>query len=121
MGSMKINNEVKKYLKDIKKELTCSSNLRLAFIHELKEQIKFFVNEEKDVTINDIIANFGDPKEIANSFTSHDDLQRLNKVANKYKYIRIITFIISVIFILTLVTLICLMLVTDDFIDIINY
>lgn len=112
--------DYKRFLKEIKKELTCSPNLKLAFIHDFKEQIKDVINEQ-DITINDVITNFGNPKEIASSFESHNDLQRLNKIAKKYKYLKLLVLILSVIVVIALVFIIYFLIFQNDFTNIINY
>jgi uncharacterized membrane protein len=121
MNSKQINKDIRKYLKRIKDELTCSSNLKSAFTYEFKEQIKYFINDNADTTIDDIINNFGCPKEIANSFKSPDDFDRLNKLAKKYKYIKTLAVIASIVIIMSLIVIIILLSLQNDIIDIKNY
>lgn len=71
MTNKQFHKDYKKFLKKIQKELSCSSNLKLAFIRDFKEQIK------------DFLAHFGNPKEISDSFESHNDLSRLHKHSTK--------------------------------------
>lgn len=92
-----------RFIKDVKKELTCSSNLKLAFVKDFKKQINDFLGGSQDITINDIITHFGNPKEIADSFESHGDLQRLNKIAKRYKSLKVGIITLSIIFIIILV------------------
>jgi uncharacterized membrane protein len=121
MENKQINKDMKKYLKGIKNELTCSSYLKSAFIYEFKEQVKYFINDNSNTTIDDIITNFGSPEEIASSFKSPNDFNRLNKLAKKYKYIKIFTVVLSIAIIIALIVIVVLLSLQDDIIEIKNY
>lgn len=51
-----INKEIKIYCAEIKKSLACSSNIKLAFISELKNRIHEYIEEHhgEEITITDI-------------------------------------------------------------------
>ena len=99
----KFNAVCKKYYKEIKGELTCSSNMKLALIKDLKDHIASYRSENPNCTIEAIVNNFGTPKEIASSFESRSDLDRLKKIAKKYKVLKILIPIIAL-FVVAIVT-----------------
>ena len=85
----------KKYFKEIKKELTCSSNMRLALISELKKEVNYYIDQNVNCTIDNIIDNFGSAIEISSSFETRSDLEKLKKIARKYKLLKIFLPIIA--------------------------
>lgn len=91
-----INKEIKKYCSEIKRHLTCSSNIKLAFISELKNRIYEYIDEHhsEEITISDIENRFGTPENIALSFSSTEDMQYLHKKAKKYIFYKILSIIL---------------------------
>lgn len=96
-----INKDIKKYCTKIKKLLACSSNIKLAFISELKNRIHEYIEEHpgEEITISNIENQFGTPENIAISFTSTEDMQYLHKKARKYIFYKVL----SVVFLLALI------------------
>lgn len=98
-----INKDIKKYCSEVKKLLACSGSIKLAFISELKNRIYEYIEEHPDdeITINDIENRFGTPKDIASSFASAEDMQRLNKKAKKYIFYKILSVVLLLALIFT--------------------
>lgn len=98
-----INKDIKKYCSEIKKLLTCSGSVKLAFISELKTGIYEYIEEHpnEEITINNIKNRFGTPEDIASSFVSAEDMRRLNKKAKKYIFYKILSIVLLLAFILT--------------------
>lgn len=98
-----INKDIKKYCSEVKKLLTCPGSIKLAFISELKARIYEYIEEHPDdeITINDIENRFGTPKDIAESFASTEDMQRLNKKAKKFIFYKILSAVLLLALILT--------------------
>lgn len=98
-----INKEIKKYCHEIKKQLTCSSNIKLAFISELKTRIYEYIEEHsnEEITIFDIENRFGTPEDIALSFASTEDMQYLRKKAKKYIFYKVLSVILLLALIVT--------------------
>lgn len=94
-----LKKELKKYYKAIKAELTCSSNMKLAVIKDLKIHVKCYVEENPNTTLGDITGHFGSPKEISDAFETRDDLDKLKKMAKKYKRLKIILPILTLLLI----------------------
>ena len=98
-----INKEIKKYCSEIKKLLVCSSNIKLAFISELKNRIYEYIEEHagEQLTISDIENRFGTPESIAASFASTEDMQYLHKKAKKYIFYKVLSVVLLLALILT--------------------
>ena len=98
-----INKDIKKYCSEVKKLLTCPGSIKLAFISELKARIYEYIEEHPDeeITINDIENRFGTPENVASSFASAEDMQRLNKKAKKYIFYKILSIVLLLVLILT--------------------
>ena len=94
-----LKKELKKYYKAIKAELTCSSNMKLAVIKDLKIHVKCYVEENPNITLGDITGHFGSPKEISEAFETRDDLEKLKKMAKKYKLLKIFSPILTLLLI----------------------
>lgn len=98
-----IDKDIKKYCFEVKKLLTCPGSIKLAFISELKARIYEYIEEHPDeeITINDVENRFGTPKDIAESFASTEDMQRLNKKAKKFIFYKILSAVLLLALILT--------------------
>lgn len=98
-----INKDIKKYCSEIKKLLTCSGSVKLAFISELKTGIYEYIEEHpnEEITINNIKNRFGTPKDIASSFASADDIQHLHKKAKRFIFYKILSVVLLLALILT--------------------
>ena len=98
-----INKDIKKYCSEVKKLLACPGDIKFAFISELKNRIYEYIEEHPDdeITINDVENRFGTPKDIAESFASTEDMQRLNKKAKKFIFYKILSAVLLLALILT--------------------
>lgn len=98
-----INKDIKKYCSEVKKLLTCPGSIKLSFISEFKARIYEYIEEHPDeeITINDVENRFGTPKDIAESFASTEDMQRLNKKAKKFIFYKILSAVLLLALILT--------------------
>ncbi|MDE6656393.1 MAG: hypothetical protein K2J85_05315 [Anaeroplasmataceae bacterium] len=61
-------NDLKKYYTSIKKNLSCSFNMKSVFIKELNDRVSDFLEDNPNSTIENIIENFGTPEEITKGF-----------------------------------------------------
>lgn len=98
-----IDKDIKKYCFEVKKLLACPGSIKLAFISELKNRIYEYIEEHPDeeITINDVENRFGTSKDIAESFASTEDMQRLNKRAKKFIFYKILSAVLLLALILT--------------------
>ena len=67
--------------------------MKKAFICEIKHQIAELENQVQVFTMEDLHREIGSPDEIARSFESRDDIEKLKEKAKKYKKTKIICWI----------------------------
>lgn len=79
-----IKHEIKKYFKDIKQLLSCPRSMKSAFIAELQSRIDE-LGEGGDLTLENIMLEFGTPDQIARNFDTYENLKDLKIKALKYK------------------------------------
>ena len=78
------------YVKQLKTSLVCSTNMKKAFIDEVKHQITELENQIQVLTMEDLQREIGSPDEIARGFESREDIEKLKEKAKKYKKTKII-------------------------------
>lgn len=93
--------ELNDYYKKIKKNLTCSKSIKKIFINDFKNRVGEYVDENPNVSIDDVINTFGTPNDIIKGFDN--ELDYYKKKARKRL---IITITISVVSILVIGVLI---------------
>ena len=93
----KMSNDIKKYIKYVKKIIPIHSKDKKEFIQLLTQKIIEFSNEHDSCSYQDIVDEFGRPNEVAGSYIETLDSDEIIKKLNKKK---IINIFISVIIIL---------------------
>lgn len=93
----KMSNDIKKYIKYVKKIIPIHSKDKKEFIQLLTQKIIEFSNEHDSCSYQDIVDEFGSPNEVAGSYIETLDSDEIIKKLNKKK---IINIFISVIIIL---------------------
>ena len=85
------NNAINTYLKELSKQLCCSGKEKKEILSSLKNRLSEFESEHPtDLKYEDIVEQFGSPKEVANSFlgeyssTHQGYLTLRGKVPTKY-------------------------------------
>ncbi|MDD3171512.1 MAG: DUF6120 family protein [Bacilli bacterium] len=106
MMNKRLKSELNHYIKSVKSEINCSSNLKLAFISEFKQRILEFLNENPECNINDVIQEFGSPQQISKGFESQVNIEKLKKQAKKYFYIKIVAFVLLILLVVSCIFLI---------------
>lgn len=82
MSDTTLNSEIKKYIVDVKSYLICDFRTRHRFINDLKNDIACFVDENENVTMDDVRRRFGEPKDIAKGFFETADIKKIKKRMN---------------------------------------
>lgn len=82
MRDTSLQSEIKKYIMDVKSYLICDWKTRRKFIKDLKNDIADFVDENEDVSIDDIRRHFGEPKNIAIGFFENADFKKIKRRMN---------------------------------------
>ena len=93
----KMSNDIKKYIKYVKKIIPIHSKDKKEFIQLLTQKIIEFSNEHDSCSYQDIVDEFGSPNEVAGSYIETLNSDEIIKKLNKKK---IINIFISVIIIL---------------------
>jgi uncharacterized membrane protein len=101
-----IKHEIKKYFKDIKQLLSCPRSMKSAFIAELQSRIDE-LGEGGDLTLENIMLEFGTPDQIARNFDTYENLKDLKIKALKYKKKQI--FIVGLLSVIILVLIVVLL------------
>jgi len=112
--------DYRKYIRDIKSKMHCSSNMKLSFISDFNERIKEYIAENSNVTIEKIIEEFGDSDEIANSFNSRNDTKDLEIKAKHYMYLKIIISALIIFVVMMIIFLIIMLLKYGGLITVTN-
>ena len=100
--------EIRRYLKEVRKELNCSMSIKSVFLKNLKEEIAFSRIQGMTITGESLRAEFGAPEEISASFYNRNDYKELlAKAKKKLFFWRIAAGVITVILVLTIIFLIC--------------
>ncbi len=77
-----LNAEIKKYIIDVKSYLICDWKTRNRFIRDLKNDISDFVDENENVSMDDIRKRFGEPQDIAKGFFENADIKKIKRRMN---------------------------------------
>ena len=83
----KMNNDIKKYIKYVKKIISIHSKDKKEFIQLLTQKIIEFSNEHDSCSYQDIVDEFGSPNEVAGSYIETLDSDEIIKKLNKKKII----------------------------------
>lgn len=91
-----LNNDINKYIKDIKSYLICDYKTQKKFMDDFKNDVFSYIDDNSIDDINEIYEHFGLPQEIANGFFENADTKKIKKKMNISKTITI-CFIIALI------------------------
>lgn len=100
-----LKKEIKKYLSEVKKGLHCDISFKKAFLSDFKNELTNYIDEHQEVTIENIINEFGSPNQIVSNFKSSDYLA-LKKKININLFIGIFFIILSILLIFALIYII---------------
>ena len=85
----KMSNDIKKYIKYVKKIISIHSKDKKEFIQLLTQKIIEFSNEHDSCSYQDIVDEFGSPNEVAGSYIETLNSDEIIKKLNKKKIINI--------------------------------
>lgn len=95
MSSLEL--QLNDYYKSIKKNMMCSNNVKKVFIKDFKNRVDEYVLDNPNTTIEDVVINFGSPKDIVKSFDN--DVDYYKRKANKRLIIAVTIGIASIVII----------------------
>lgn len=87
-----IQDELKKYYKEIEDNLLCDRKQKKVFLTDIKSDIEDFLSANESPSIDGIIANFGTPTQIAESFLT---MQEVGSIKKKMNLRRILLFAVT--------------------------
>lgn len=93
-----INSHVKKYIGEISRILPCSKKQKREIEADLKANIDDFLLANENASMNDIVANFGKPEDIAESYAVGMNHNEIHQATSKKK--AIVTSLVAVVAIL---------------------
>ena len=80
------NNAINTYLKDLSKQLCCSEKEKKEILSSLKNRLSEFESEHPaTLKYEDIVEQFGSPKEVANSFLGEYSSTQLHNLVKRRK------------------------------------
>lgn len=88
----------KLYIKSLRRNLGKMTDIKKAFIADIKEDIHRYMNEHPDAGMDSLCEFFGDPEALSMEFLSRDDFSNLKKKARKYTIWRVVA--ISLVFLM---------------------
>lgn len=89
-----MNNDVKKYLSEIKSMIPFHSKDKVEFLKITEEKLMEFIDSKEDVDYQTIVKEFGKPNEVAASYIEEMDTDCIIKELRKKKYIKILIVVI---------------------------
>ena len=95
----KMSNDIKKYIKYVKKIIPIHSKDKKEFIQLLTQKIIEFSNEHDSCSYQDIVDEFGSPNEVAGSYIETLNSDEIIKKLNKKKIINIFISVIIILYI----------------------
>lgn len=100
-----LDRQIKKYLKEIKKELPTNFPNKQKIIYQLSESIQQFINENPNCSFSDIQIEFGSAKEVSIALVDELPTDKIMTTYHKHKILKwLIAFIlILIIFLLYLI------------------
>lgn len=75
-------NELDLYYDEINKALICDAKVKKNFMLDLKENIKDFIEENPGASVDDVIARFGSPATISETFFENLNPKHVKKAIN---------------------------------------
>ena len=80
----------KLYIRSLRQNLGKMTDVKKAFIADIKEDIHEYINEHPDSSLDSLNEVFGDPEVLSVDFLSRSDYSDLKKKAKKYVVWRIV-------------------------------
>lgn len=82
---------LRRYFKEIRQNLNCPETEKLKFLADFENSVNLYLEEHPQASQEDIIHNFGDPKEIAESFLEEEDFDGIReKIKMKQRILKIV-------------------------------
>ena len=106
---MAMQNEIKEYIKSVKKQIICPTAESRQMLRELQANVSDFVQENPDADMVQIVEQFGTPEEIAKMYIADTEPKNIKKAVNIRKLI-----VIAVAIIIAIVAVSCIISIIDN-------
>lgn len=104
---MAMQNEIKEYIKSVKKQIVCPTAESRQMLRELQANVSDFVQENPDADMVQIVEQFGEPEEIAKMYIADTEPKNIKKAVNIRKLsataVVITLVMLAVTFIITII------------------
>lgn len=64
---------IKRYLKDVTNNIVCDKKIKLFYINEIKQHLMSYASDKPELSIDDLIEEFGSPEVFANQLSDRDE------------------------------------------------
>lgn len=85
------------YCAQVNKNLTCPSNIKRAFLRQLRSEIDFYCEEHGEPDVQNLYAAFGTPEEVAEEFLTESSTKTVSNCTDKRNKILIVALVVVVI------------------------
>lgn len=93
--------ELKRYYKEIRKNLFCSRKTQIEFLEDARRLVTDFLENQPSATFEDIVQNVGKPKELAETFLEtlpdKTEVERVHKSRRKKKRLASALLVLAII------------------------
>ena len=110
----------KLYIKSLRRNLGKMTDIKKAFIADIKEDIHRYMNEQPDADMDSLCEFFGDREDISMEFLSRDDFSNLKKKARKYTIWRVVAISLVLLMIISAIAVYPHIKSSDDTITVTN-
>ncbi len=104
---MAMQNEIKEYIKAVKKQIVCPTAESRQMLRELQANVSDFVQENPDADMVQIVEQFGTPEEIAKAYIADTEPKNIKKAVNIRKLIVIAIVAIIIIYLAIMLFVVC--------------
>ena len=81
-----MNRDTKKYLKEVRAEIPCSSDKKKQLMHAFLTSLENYLCDNPDASYQDIVDAFGTPKEMAETLSENISESDARKYRRKKRY-----------------------------------
>ena len=91
-----MNQAVKQYLKEIKKQLPCSASQKKRYMEHITDSVSDYVGQHSDCNFEELCKAFGTPEEIADAYISDLSADEFSKKTSTKKVV-LVSIVLGVI------------------------
>lgn len=77
------NKIIKQYLKEVTNNIVCDKKIKFFYINEIKQHLMSYASDKPELSLDDLIEEFGSPEVFANQLSDRDEYAVFYKKAKK--------------------------------------